>query len=397
MALYCINVLAVWGCYVECRRLWAWLRLSSAPLEFAADRLPRWIFWLAAATVFFPALNCLQRGQLGVLMLYPLLVGFRWAVSSRSWLGMLAGGITMAFPVTVKLTPALPVAFVCLELILAAWAKGAREMAWRRAAAVSGGVMTGAMLFLFVVPSLIVGPRTNIEYLQTWMHRVAATNDVGMINDFNAHSKRNQSLTNAVYRVGNLVGYEIGSAPSDDALDDLATRNDSTLMDNNAVSGVMLLVRAALLVLMFVVGWRGVRSGDRLTIVLAAALACLATLVISPLSWGHYYVIWLPAAVLCPTWLWLHGRSRLAAGMAITACTLVWAHYVLLPWTGRIGLLGIGTSMWFTIACVMAVRLTSAKHLAAANRVVEFKWPGAITSPVSSRSFRHADDAVHSS
>ncbi len=45
---------------------------------------------------------------------------------------------------------------------------------------------------------------------------------------------------------------------------------------------------------------RGVRSGDRLTIVLAAALACLATLVISPLSWGHYYVIWLPAAVLCP-------------------------------------------------------------------------------------------------
>ncbi len=77
------------------------------------------------------------------------------------------------------------------------------------------------------------------------MHRVAATNDVGMINDFNAHSKRNQSLTNAVYRIGNLVGYEIGSAPSDDALDDLATRNDSTLMDNNAVSGVMLLVRAA--------------------------------------------------------------------------------------------------------------------------------------------------------
>ncbi len=122
--------------------------VSSAPLEFAADRLPRWIFWLAAATVLLPALNCLQRGQLGVLMLYPLLVGFRWAVSSRSWLGMLAGGITMAFPVTVKLTPALPVAFVCLELILAAWAKGVREMAWRRAAAVSGGVMTGAMLVL---------------------------------------------------------------------------------------------------------------------------------------------------------------------------------------------------------------------------------------------------------
>ena len=137
--------------------------------------------------------------------------------------------------------------------------KVAREMTWRRAAAVSGGVMTGAMLFLFVVPSLIVGPRKNIEYLQTWMHRVAATNDVGMINDFNAHSKRNQSLTNAVYRIGNLIGYEIGSAPSDDALDDLVTRNNATLMDNLTVSGVMLLVRAAFLVLMFAVGWRGAK------------------------------------------------------------------------------------------------------------------------------------------
>ncbi len=356
VALFAINVLTAWGCYVECRRWWAWLRTSDTSAS-ATNRMPKAIFWLAAATVLLPALNCMQRGQVSILLMYPLLLGFRWAVTGQAWTGMALGGIVMAFPATVKLVPALPVAFVCCELVAGAWLAGNCARKWQQAAAVASGVAVGLLLFLFVLPSLCVGPKKNVEYLYSWARRVAANSHPGPINGINIHSKRNQSLSNAVYRLGNFVNYEIGHGKSDEQLDEIGVERAASVMDQPAVTKTLLMVRGALLLLLIVAGWRALRSGDRLSIALAAAMACLATLIVSPLSWGHYYVIWLPAAALAPAWLWLRGRTHFAGTLAISACGLAWAHYVLMPWTGRIGLLGIGTTGWFAVVCLAMVRL----------------------------------------
>ena len=85
-------------------------------------------------------------------------------------------------------------------------------------------------------------------------------------------------------------------------------------------------------------------------------LACTATLSISPISWGHHYVMWLPSVVFVPYWLWHHGGRALAIGLAETACVLVVAHYVVLDHSGRVGLLGLGSTIWYIVAAMSISR-----------------------------------------
>src|SRR5262249_14810178 len=118
---YAISLLMAWGCYTECRRIWRWLSAdenssATASVSAAETTVPTWIFWLARATVLLPALNCLQRGQVGILLAYLLLLGFRCVVASRTSWGMLFGGVVLALPITIKVIPALPVACLCLLL-----------------------------------------------------------------------------------------------------------------------------------------------------------------------------------------------------------------------------------------------------------------------------------------
>ena len=354
-----ISVLAGCGCCRECRRLAAWLdsadRVDSPQSRSAASTFPVALLWIIAATILLPVLNCLQRGQLGIVLLYLLLLGMRWAMTARNGWTAAAGGIVLALPVAIKLTPALPVAFLCWQSLIVAPHSPNRAAAWKRAGGAIGGVVIGMLLFILAVPSVVVGPTRNAEYLASWIHRVAANRDVGMLNDFNVHSGRNQSLTNAAYLLGNSTASFLRGAVNTGAIDDDNWKSDqprNTPMDRPAVYIVLLGLRVSLLVLLLAAGWTAAGNGSPLAMSAAFALACMLTLLVSPLSWAHHYVFWLPALWLVPHWLWQQDRRSWAIGLLLAACSLVWIHYLLLPLAGRLGLLGVGATIWFIIAAI---------------------------------------------
>ena len=116
-----LSLLVCWGCYRECRRIVA-IVCDEDPRVRAA--WTRWLPWLGVAAVAaaaLPTLNCLQRGQVGVVKMYLLLLGLRVTLSGRSYRAWLLGGVVLALPVVLKIVPALPVGFL-LFLEMAEWA-----------------------------------------------------------------------------------------------------------------------------------------------------------------------------------------------------------------------------------------------------------------------------------
>jgi hypothetical protein len=143
----------------------------------------------------------------------------------------------------------------------------------------------------------------------------------------------------------------------DDRLIDRAGRNSSPMiMDAPAVEPILLVARISLIVLLLGVGLMTVARGDALAQAAAFGLACTAALIVSPISRGHYFAELLPAVLLVPLWLLRHGTPRTAGFMAWTPAVLVGLHYGLLPVTGRLGLLGLGTTIWYVTALVLVGR-----------------------------------------
>ena len=60
-------------------------------------------------------------------------------------------------------------------------------------------------------------------------------------------------------------------------------------------------------------------------------------------------------------WLLRAQRSKLAACFVLLPGLLTLAHYALTDIVGWIGLLGIGTTLWYLAACVTLIRLSSRK------------------------------------
>jgi hypothetical protein len=87
----------------------------------------------------------------------------------------------------------------------------------------------------------------------------------------------------------------------------------------------------------------------------AFGIACTATLPLSPLSWGHHYLLWLPGVVFLPAWLMERGRTRWGRWVAWTPAVLTVLHYSMIEEAGRVGLLGIGCAAWLFCACLLTV------------------------------------------
>ena len=79
------------------------------------------------------------------------------------------------------------------------------------------------------------------------------------------------------------------------------------------------------------------------------------TLLVSPLSWGHYYMVETPAVLLAPIWLLRRGKPAQARIVAVIPPVLSWSHYLAMPYTGELGLLGLGTTVWFLGVCILIV------------------------------------------
>jgi hypothetical protein len=216
-------------------------------------------------------------------------------------------------------------------------------------------LVTGLALLFIAVPSLVIGPAANVAHLRTWTERIVLNHDMGDDNNSGFYSYRNQSLTNAVQRLGNWIAFEFAGGPNDQPGD--AAANDAVKpIDEPAVQRALAPAKVALLLLLLIGGWKAARRGDALDRAAAFGLATTATLLISPLSWAHHYLVWLPGLLFVPAWLWRGRRTHLATAVAIAPCVLMTAHYLLLDWTGRAGLLGLGTSAWFLVTARIAGR-----------------------------------------
>ncbi len=97
-----LNLLLVWACYRECLRL---VRLAAPAVDESAPLVPRWLAIATIATVALPTLNCLQRGQVGVVKIWLLLLGLRLLLESRSWRKAFAAGGVFAAAIALKITP----------------------------------------------------------------------------------------------------------------------------------------------------------------------------------------------------------------------------------------------------------------------------------------------------
>ena len=83
-------------------------------------------------------------------------------------------------------------------------------------------------------------------------------------------------------------------------------------------------------------------------------------MVVSPIARGHYFLLLAPGVLLVPLWLDRRGRGRAGIVMAAIPPVLSVLHYVLLPYAGRVGLLGLGTAAWLMAALVLMARADQA-------------------------------------
>jgi hypothetical protein len=356
-------LLMCWGTYREATRIVAIVRKpDDRPV-----RRSRWSAWLgamAATAVVLPTLNCLQRGQVSIVVLYLLLLGLRLILGGQTLRAFIVGGIVLALSVAIKIIPILPVAFLLLVQLV-----GFLRQQWRQRPATGAqfgrqlagsafGVGLGLALFFFLLPAALIGWNANLRHLDTWSHLVlssAADSTATPGFEKDTHSVRNQCLGNAVYRLGNFGAYVFAGGPEDPLVDD--DNPPPRLMDAPSVNTCLLFVRLTLLLALLLVGLRLGAHGDAaLSQAAGFGLACAALLVVSPVARNHYFLLLAPAVLFPPLWLDRLGHGRQAAILAVVPGVLVLLQYILMPYVGRIGLLGLGTAGWVMAAMVLVDR-----------------------------------------
>ncbi len=360
-----LNLFVGWGCCRESIRLTNWL---LAHREGHVPQLPRWLVIATITTVALPALNCLQRGQVGLIKTYLLLLGLRLLLESRSWRKAFAAGCVFSAAIALKITPALPIGLLVAEQIVSAlreraWGRlprdqwhARRSLAAQRACGVGLGTVWGLVVCLLIIPAALIGAERNALSLDRWWNLVATKAPDAGYDLFagNSYSMQNQSLLNAARHLGNWVAYEFAGGSNDRLR--VSDGGAPHVMDAPRVGQMLLALRLAIVALAAWLAWRCGRRGDPLTTAAAFGLACVAALIVSPISRAHYFVLLLPAVLWVPLWLERAGQARLARWAAWAPATLVVSHYIAASLVGRIGLLGIGTTVWFVVsASVMLV------------------------------------------
>jgi hypothetical protein len=362
---FIVSVALAFGCYAESRRLWRLLVACDAAQYGASFVHCKWtlpIGILVGFTVLFPALECLQRGQLGIALLYPLLLGFRLALFGRTWRIRCLGGIVLAWPVVVKLIPALPVGFLLGQFWFATLARGWSPRSAGRAAAASLGVALGVFVFGLGLPAACIGWGRNLHHLSTWAQKVVLNADAGREAKVDIDTTSNQSLSNAAHQLAARVRSAALEPLSVSAIEEkgdpsrwmaaVLARAEGRRADQ-VIHRAVRALQSIVLALLIVTGSAMARRGDFLGQAATYGLACLAVVLVSPVAWTHYFVLGLPAVMFVPLWLVRQGHPIAAGVTAVNPAVLSWAHYLAKPWTGTLGLLGLGTTAWCLAVLVL--------------------------------------------
>jgi hypothetical protein len=356
---FVLSVAMVFGCYFELRRILDYAFAHSLDRGDGWSRRIPWICGAAVVAALLPAFNCLQRGQVEIFKLYLLMLGFRIALTgSRAWHWALAG-IVFALAGILKLTPLLPVACLLLYEMRVAWgSRREHPHVWRRPASLAGGLGVGLLLFALLIPAALTGWNGNIRHLQTWFSKVVTKVVDVRTSDFgeDVRTIRNQSLDNAAYRFGNFLNWQFAGGPNDTLIDHPHDASLRLPMDDPSAGALIVVARILALagLVLFVL-----RGGFRRELVgrgTVFGLACVATLIVCPVARACYYVLFLPAIPFVCGQLFELGRRRNAEVFAWLPVVLVWLHYLLLPTSGRVGLLGLGATAWFLATCVLLQR-----------------------------------------
>ena len=345
---YVLSCLMLWCAWREAvrisRRLGLGIRLTPAN-----ETSGRWIGWAAAAAAALPVLNCLQRGQVGIVYLWLLLWGLRLLLEADRWSEAIVGGVILALPGVVKVTPALPAVCAVGTWSLMQFRSGRHGFA----CSAPTGLTAGVALFLLLIPSFILGWQANWRHLTTWRESIASMAvEVDPASTLETpYTVRNQNLSNALYRCGNWIDYTFLGGPDDRVIDAVPFNPDHQLaMDAAWVRPSILALRLLLVGVLLATGLRAVLQNDEWSLAALFGLACVLSLIISPMSRGHYFVLLLPAV------LWGGGRSDVRQwqlhALLWTPAALTLLHYALLDLTGRIGLLGLGMTVWYIVAAV---------------------------------------------
>ena len=196
---YVISLGLAFGCYSESRHLWTLLVASDSGEADAGRNAAFRIGACAGLTVLLPTLECLQRGQVGIALVYTLLLGFRLSLGGRSWPIWCLGGVVLGWPIVVKLIPALPVAVLLLQRWAAALAPSRSPRALSQATTVTLGLALGVFLFTFAIPAACIGWSQNLHHLRTWSRKVATSPDMGREVFVEVDNDSNQSFSNAAH------------------------------------------------------------------------------------------------------------------------------------------------------------------------------------------------------
>jgi hypothetical protein len=354
---YFLSLAMAWGCFREIVRLMHHVGVAEFTQGKDAQKTFFWIQVAVVMAILFPTLDCLQRGQVGILILYLLLLGFRLVMEDDSWKRMVAGGMVLSLSIVFKIIPALPVLFLLFLLMVQRLQKTESRVTSSRFLGAGAGVLSGLVLFFFVVPSMFIGWQSNVTHLKTWS-RVIGNQAVETSTEAHFSSPRrpkNQSLHNALYHTGNQVAFWLSDRSEPNPWQYHET--EGRFMSSPAVTKTILAIRVLLGLLLIPVAWRMAR--DPLGRLAAIGLACAAMLIVSPVSRGHYFMLELPAVLFVSLWVWKHKGSSKAVLCAGIPAALSLLHYTLITFpqisgflgvgTLFLGTLGIGTALWYAV------------------------------------------------
>jgi len=363
---YIISLVLAFGCYSESRHLWTLLVASNSGEADIGRNAAFRIGACAGLTVLLPTLECLQRGQVGIALVYSLLLGFRLSLGGRSWPIWCLGGVVLGWPIVVKLIPALPVAVLLLQRWVAALAPSRSPRSLSRATTVTIGLALGVFLFTFAIPAACIGWSQNLHHLHTWSRKVVTSPDMGREVFVEVDNDSNQSFSNAAHLLAARIRGR-ATAGANSVIDQAAhrqwlaavtainTHRQADHVTAKWVRGVQVIVLALLMAAGLAAGLRNDILGQAATY----GLACLATVLVSPVAWSHYYVLWLPSVLLMPPWLMRQGQLRAARVVAAVPLGLIWVHYLAKPWLGHFGFLGLGTLTWFLAVVTLSILIRS--------------------------------------
>ncbi len=369
MVWYFLSLAMVWRCCREAARLLHHAKMEEWIGGGDSAKTLRRIQIAAGIAVLIPTLDCLQRGQVGILILYLMLLGLRLVTEGDSWKRTVVGGMVLALSIVFKIIPALPVFFLLFLLMIQRIQKTENAVNPFRFLRAGAGVLSGLFLFFFVVPSMFIGWQSNVTYLNKWSSVIGTQAvETGIEAHFsNPRGPKNQSLSNALYHTGNQIAFDLSNRSEPNPW--LYNKTEGRFMSSPAVTQVVLVIRVLLGLLLIPLAWR--RSGSPLDRLAAFGLACTAMLIVSPVARGHYFMLELPAVLFVSLWMWRYKGSSWAVLCASIPAALSVMHYVFITFPQMfgplksgpllLGTLGIGTTLWYLVMAYILIISSAAK------------------------------------